>query len=86
MPFPVCPFPVEGVFKMSNKEKPPGSQYVEISYPEYKPRAQDFVIVSLSHVRAADDIRIHYDFDRDGWVISQAQVFEWVVESVEYPA
>ena len=33
--------------------------------------------VGLMDVRAADDIRIEYDFQRDGWVIKQAQVFEW---------
>ena len=33
--------------------------------------------VGLLHVRAADDIRIKYDFERDGWVIQQASVFEW---------
>ena len=27
--------------------------------------------IELVHVRAADEIRVHYDFDRDGWVISQ---------------
>ena len=33
--------------------------------------------VGLMDVRTADDIRIEYDFERDGWVIKQAQVFEW---------
>lgn len=31
-------------------------------------------------LRAADDIRIEYDFGRDGWVIKQAQVFEWEID------
>ena len=33
--------------------------------------------VGLMHVRAADSIRISYDFDRNGYVIKQASVFEW---------
>ncbi|WP_417744794.1 hypothetical protein [Rosistilla oblonga] len=33
--------------------------------------------VGLTDVRAADDIRISYDFERDGWKIEQASVFEW---------
>ena len=33
--------------------------------------------MSLTDVRAADDIRISYDYDRDGWVIEQASIFEW---------
>lgn len=31
----------------------------------------------LSHVRAADPIRIAYDGSRDGWVIEQASKFSW---------
>ena len=33
--------------------------------------------VGLVDVRAADSIRIHYDFDRDGYSIEQASIFEW---------
>lgn len=39
-----------------------------------------YLQVGLYDVRAADDIRISYDFDRDGWVIEQA----WT-EDVEVP-
>jgi hypothetical protein len=35
------------------------------------------ILVELCDVRAADGLRITYDFDRDGWVIQQAQVVEW---------
>ena len=40
-----------------------------------RPRSDDEPValeVSLEDVRAADDIRISYDFERDGWVIQQA--------------
>ena len=37
----------------------------------------DKVEVNLSDVRSADSIRISYDFDRDGWKIEQASIFEW---------
>lgn len=33
--------------------------------------------VGLIDVRAADGIRIGYDFKRDGWTIQQASTFEW---------
>lgn len=36
-----------------------------------------FIEVGLMAVRAADSIRISYDFDRDGWKIEQASTFEW---------
>lgn len=36
-----------------------------------------FVEIGLMHVRAADSIRISYDFERDGWKIEQASTFEW---------
>lgn len=43
---------------------------VTLSYPrcENNPKAIEIV---LSDVRAADDIRVEYDFERDGWKISQ---------------
>jgi hypothetical protein len=44
------------------------------------PRSEDqfnAVEVGLCDTRAADNIRITYDFDRDGWSISQASIFEW---------
>ena len=39
--------------------------------------------VGLFDVRAADDIRIKYDYDRDGWVIKQASIFEWEPDDEE---
>ena len=43
------------------------------------PRNSDikYLVLGLMDIRAADDIRVSYDFDRDGWVIEQASVFEW---------
>lgn len=38
------------------------------------------VEVGLIDVRAADSIRIHYDFERDGYVIRQASKFEWAAD------
>ncbi len=35
------------------------------------------VEVGLTDVRAADSIRISYDFERDGYVIRQASTFDW---------
>lgn len=51
------------------------TKYVDLEYP----RVSDikYIRVGLMDVRAADDILIEYDFTRDGWVIKQAQVFEW---------
>jgi hypothetical protein len=55
---------------------------VELWYPRSK-GAADTVDISLIDVRAADSIRISYDFDRDGWSIKQATVFEWDAEDDE---
>jgi hypothetical protein len=45
------------------------------------PRSDDFEVkqiqIGLMDVRVADDIRVSYDFDRNGWVVQQASVFEW---------
>ena len=35
------------------------------------------LVVGLMDVRAADSIRVSYDFKRDGWRIEQASRFEW---------
>lgn len=43
--------------------------HVEVCYPRLG--ATPEVTVGLMDVRAADDIRLHYDFERDGWVVSQ---------------
>jgi hypothetical protein len=55
-----------------------GVRLVTLSYPGSE--GSDHTIeVELEHVRAADSIRITYDFDRDGWAILQASTFEWEV-------
>jgi hypothetical protein len=49
--------------------------HVDLWYPRIDPIKH--IYVGLVDVRAADNIRISYDFERDGWVIEQASVFEW---------
>jgi hypothetical protein len=44
---------------------------VEICYPRNDPPRYTVVEVGLSDVRAADAVRITYDFERDGWSILQ---------------
>jgi len=51
------------------------SVVVDLYYPRHNPIKH--VEVSLVDVRAADSVRVSYDFDRDGWVIEQASVFSW---------
>ena len=48
--------------------------YLALTYPE---NGINFIKVGLSHVRATDDIRISFDFTRDGWIIEQASIFLW---------
>jgi len=47
----------------------------DIEYP--RSGAIQTVEIGLMDVRAADAIRITYDFERDGWSILQASRFEW---------
>lgn len=49
---------------------------VELEYPR-NPGSASHLVVELVDVRAADEIRISYDFERDGWVIEQASKFRW---------
>lgn len=48
---------------------------VDLIYPRNNPAKA--VIVGLEDVRAADEILIRYDFNRDGWAIFQASKFSW---------
>lgn len=49
---------------------------VDLCYPRCGQRPTA-VEVGLSDVRAADSVRISYDFDRDGWIVQQATRFSW---------
>lgn len=58
--------------------------YIEIWYPRSEssiPEKQiDTIEIGLMDTRAADNIRVSYDFDRDGWSIKQASKFEWDID------
>ncbi len=48
---------------------------------------RDHVLVELMSVRSADDLRIEYDFERDGYVIKQARWGSWQTkEQADMPA
>lgn len=47
---------------------------VDLNYPRSEP--VKFIQVGLCDVRAADDIRISYDFERDGWKIEQEEIID----------
>lgn len=48
--------------------------YVDLWYPGCDPEAK-YISIGLMHVRAADAIRISYDFERDGYLIEQQELF-----------
>lgn len=41
---------------------------VNLMYPK---QGEDKVTIALYHVRAADDLTVQYDFNRDGWVMTR---------------
>lgn len=57
------------------EDKDEDTKYVKLEYP--RSSEVKYVAIKLMDIRAADNIRISYDFDRDGWVIEQASIFEW---------
>lgn len=52
---------------------------IQLWYPRNEGNAKA-IEIELSDVRAADSLQVSYDFERDGWVIKQASVFEWDVD------
>ena len=48
---------------------------IDLWYPRIAP--VQHIEVGLMDVRAADNIRITYDFERDGYSIQQARRFAW---------
>lgn len=51
-----------------------------VSIDIWYPRSADqpkYIEVGLMDVRAADNVRLSYDFERDGWKVEQAAVFAW---------
>ena len=65
-------FEVNGVMQDGNDP----TARVELFYPRVDGNARA-VEVGLTDVRAADSLRIEYDFERDGWSIKQASKFGW---------
>lgn len=55
-------------------EEPEQGEEREAAF-EFIYRKVKYLHVNLEDVRAADGIRIHYDFERDGWAIEQGQRF-----------
>lgn len=51
--------------------------HIDLWYPDVPSNKIKKFVIGLMDVRAADDIRISYDKDRDGWKIEQASTFEW---------
>ena len=50
--------------------------HVELEYPRCEGN-YNAIDISLCCIRASDGILVAYDFDRDGWVISQPTVLGW---------
>ena len=44
---------------------------LELTYPDLPGDHCRFIEIDQESVRASDGIRVHYDYDRDGWVICQ---------------
>ena len=62
----------------------PGGEHAQFDF--WYPRLEGMVKylgVGLLDVRAADSLRIHYDFDRDGYVIEQSSIWSWPADDTE---
>jgi hypothetical protein len=61
----------EGKFMLDHASQGGNEIYLDLWYPEVEPDSIRFLVLGLMHVRASDNIRISYDFERDGWKIEQ---------------
>lgn len=62
-------------------KEPKNVLHVELEYP--KTNTFDTVEVGVTAVRAVDGVRVRFDFDRDGFVITQPR--RWYERSKEAP-
>lgn len=51
--------------------------HIDLWYPRLEASPVKSLVIGLMDVRAADEIRVSYDFERDGWKIEQASTFSW---------
>lgn len=59
----------------TNLDREARSFHIELEYPRLDSNVQE-VTVGLTDVRAADTIRITYDFERDGWRLGMDRTVE----------
>lgn len=61
-------------FHISRKDK---ELLVELTYPETNKDGVAYIEVDQESVRASDSVRLHYDYDRDGWVVEKPTKLCW---------
>lgn len=54
--------------------------HITLMYPNVPESKFRHVLVNQCSVRASDGIRMHYDYERDGFVIEQASKWQWDVD------
>ena len=52
--------------------------HFDLYYP--RNRGIKHFVIGLMDVRAADAIRVSYDYDRDGYIIEQPSISQWEVD------
>ena len=58
-----------------------GSTDIGWMHPEiYNKQHRDSIIIELCHTRSVNNIRIEFDSDRDGYIISQQTRFSWPLD------
>lgn len=60
------------------------SLLITLTYPNVTAEGVTHVELDQESVRATDGIRLHFDYNRNGWVIEQPTILEWSVDEENF--
>lgn len=68
-------------------EKDGEALIIRLFYPPRENELSDkckYIYINQESVRASDGIRLHYDYEKDSWIIEQPTISEWDADKEEF--